>query len=160
MKELNDEEKYEYEKRVNEVFLKHGFSNLHKYDKPSSYVDIGNHYAYREYGSSTDIGNMIQVEYIFWSEYPDEEIYGKDKLGFSILATIYAKIITCPNHDGSVSNNDNKDVITLFIESEGDDNYFCVKYSYDMFEKVEKKIESVFDIVEGKLKNVLHFERM
>ena len=156
MKRINDEEEYEYDKKVAEVFYKHGFSNTRNGELPSEEEDTSTFFAYREYGSPVDIGNMIQVEYQVEME-PQGGFDGKE-VGFWIYVCSYAKHQF--EEDDETRCLDSKNMIVWFSEERYDNNYLCVKYSHKMFEKVEKKIESVFEIVEGKLKNVLHFERM
>lgn len=119
---------------------------------PYEYQDISTLFAYREYGSPIDIGNMIQVEYQVEME------SNRIEVGFWITVCTYAKHQI--EEDDETICSYSKNEIEWFSENRYDSHYLCIKYSYDMFEKVEKKIESLFDIVEGKLKNVLHFERM
>jgi len=149
---LNFEEEYEWMKKVAEVFYRHGFSNTRNGEMPSEHQNMPTLFAYREYGSPIDIGNMIQVEYQVAMESDGREV------GFWIYVCTYAKHQF--EEDDDIRCLDSKNTIVWFSEEKYDANYLYIQYSYDMFEKVEKKIESVFDIVEGKLKNVLHFERM
>lgn len=148
---LSSEEEHEWMKKVAEVFYRHGFSNTRNGEMPSEYQDISTLFAYREYGSPVDIGNMIQVEYQVEMESDGMEV------GFWIFVCTYAKH---QFEEDDETRLDSKNTIVWFSEEKYDANYLYIEYSYKMFEKVEKKIESVFDIVEGKLKNVLHFERM